>query len=124
MLPLLLLLFGILVLANAGTVLLLKRRIAVMPWWLALFAAWLAGAAVGVWAGVFFEYQPEPHVRIIGFPVPEACFIWQGPPGEEQWVDYVSPVPLLLILSNILFWGLLAGCPVGLIYWMSHSRPR
>src|SRR5262249_41716400 len=81
--------------ANAATVRLLQRRHAGRGWWAALFVAWLAGAVLGGW-GCFFEYQLSPRLRVVGAPVPEVFFLLEGPPGEEQWADYVTPAAPLL----------------------------
>src|SRR4051794_19721681 len=93
-------LIGLLALADAVIVRMLRQRGAGVGWWSALSAAWLAGAALGVWGGFFFEYQPSPRLRVFGAPVPAAFFHWEGPPGEEQWVDFVTPAPALFAASN------------------------
>jgi hypothetical protein len=104
--------------ANVAIVRLLHRRHGGLVWWVALSIAWLAGAALGVWGGFFFEYQPSPRLRVFGAPVPAAFFHWEGPPGEEQWVDFITPVPLLIAGSNVVILALLAACPVGLVGWL------
>jgi hypothetical protein len=107
---------GLLAWANVALVRLYLRRRAGWGWWVALSAAWLTGGALGVWGGFFFEYQPTPTLRVIGAPVPAAFHHWEGPPGEEQWVDFITPAPALYAASNIALLGLLAGCPVGLVF--------
>jgi hypothetical protein len=101
---------------NAGIIRLLRRRGAGRHWWCALAIAWSAGAGSGVWSGCFFEYQPTPELRVLSAPVPTAFFHWEGPLGEEQWVDYITPVPELIAGSDIAFIALLAGLPVGLVF--------
>ena len=102
----------LLALANAGIVSRFRRRRAGRGWWCLLAVAWLAGAGLGVWGGFFFEYRPTPVLRVFGAPVPGAFLHWEGPPGEEQWVDFITPAPLLFAGSNIVILGLLAGIPV------------
>jgi hypothetical protein len=79
---------------------------------------WLAGAAKGVWSSLFFEYQPTARLRVFGAPVPVAFFHWEGPPGEEQWVDFVHSAPLVFVGSNVVILALLAACPAGLAFWL------
>jgi hypothetical protein len=117
-------LIGVLALANAFIVRMLRQRGAGTRWWAALSSAWLAGAALGVWSGFFFEYQPSPRLRVFGAPVPAAFFHWEGPPGEEQWVDFITPAPVLFAASNVAILALLAGCPVGVAFWVvSRHKP-
>jgi hypothetical protein len=113
----LLLIFGVIVLlafANAAIVRLLRR--AGRGWWCALAVAWLAGAGLGMWGGFFFEYRPTPDLRVFGAPVPGAFLHWEGPRGEEQWVDFITPAPLLFAGSNIAILALVAGLPVALVF--------
>jgi hypothetical protein len=101
-----------------------QRRQAGRVWWTALAVAWLAGAALGTWAGFFFEYQPSPRLRVFGAPVPATFFHWEGPPGEERWVDFVTPAPLLFAGSNVVILALLAACPIGLVFWLGERLAR
>jgi hypothetical protein len=82
----------------------------------------LAGAALGLWASFRFEYQPSPRLRILGAPMPLAFFHWEGPPGQEDWCDYVTHTPLLTIGSNVLILALLAACPLGMVRWLVRRR--
>jgi hypothetical protein len=86
--------------------------------------AWLAGASLGVWSGFFFEYQATPRLRVVGAPVPAAFFHWEGPPGQEQWIDFITPAPLLFASSNVVILSLLAACPVGLVFWLCGRHTR
>jgi hypothetical protein len=117
-------LVALLALTNMAIVRLLRRRQASAGWWAAIGVAWLVGAALGVWGGFFFEYQPEPRLRVFGAPVPAAFFHWEGPPGEEQWIDFVTPAPLLFAGSNVPILALLTACPVGLVFWVWSRRAR
>ena len=118
------LIVAVLALANAAVVRQLQRRHAGRWWWAALFVAWLAGAALGGWGFFFVEYQPSPRLRVVGAPLPAASFLLEGPPGEEQWVDYVTPAAPLLAAANVLILALLAGCPVGLVFWLVRWAGR
>jgi hypothetical protein len=111
-------LVGLLALANVATVRLLRRQQAGAGWWVGLGIAWLAGAALGIWSGFFFEYQPSPRLRVFGAPVPAAFFHWEGPPGEEQWIDFITPEPLLFAGSNVPILALLVASPLGLVFWV------
>jgi len=93
-------------------------------WWGALSATWVAGAALGVWSGFFFEYQPSPRLRVVGAPMPGAFFHLEGPPGEEQWIGFITPDPLLFAGSNIIILALLAACPVGFAFWLRRKLAR
>src|SRR4051794_14848749 len=106
---------------NAVAVRSLLARRAGAPWWGVMAAAWVAGAVLGVWSGFYFEYRPEPKLRIFGAPIPAAFFHLEGPPGQEQWVDFITPAPLLFAGSNVVILALLAACPVGLVFWL-HRR--
>jgi hypothetical protein len=118
---LIVLLVALLVCINVALISAFRRRLPGPPWWRALVAAWMAGAGLGVWSGFFFEYRPDPRLRILGAPIPAICFQWEGPSGEERWVDYVTPDPLLFAGSNVVILALLAGCLVGLAYWFQRQ---
>jgi hypothetical protein len=112
------LVIAVLALADVAIVRLLQRRHAGSGWWTALAGAWLVGAGLGIWSGFFVEYQPSPRLRVVGAPVPAAFFHLEGLPGKEQWVDFVTPAPLLFAGSNVILLALVAGCPVGLAFWL------
>jgi hypothetical protein len=113
---------GLLVWANITIVQMFTRRQTKARWWIGLAVAWAVGAGIGVWSGFFFEYQILPTLRVAGFPVPAAFFHYEGPPGQEQWIDFITPAPILFAGSNILIVGMLAACPVGLAFWL--TRPE
>ncbi len=115
---------GLLALANVATVKLLRRRRAGPGWCAALSVAWLAGAPLGAWGGIFVEYQLSPTLRVFGAPVPHAFFHLEGPPGEERWIDFITPAPILFAASNVPILALLAACPVGLLFWVWDWRSR
>ncbi len=118
------LLLALLAVANAATVRRFRRSAANTGWWTALLMAWLVGAALGVWGGFLFEYQPSPRLRVAGAPVPAAFFHLEGPPGEERWVDFVTPSPQFFAGSNVPILAMLAACPVGLVFWVWSWRER
>lgn len=119
---LILMIITLLVFAEIAIVRTFQRRHAGARWWAALSAGWLIGGALGVWGGFFFEYQPSARLRVLGAPVPAAFFHWEGPPGEEQWVDFITPIPLGFAASNVALLALLAGCMVGMIFLLSQWR--
>ena len=94
------------------------RRSAGGAWWIVWTCACLAGAGLGYWSGFYFEYQLSPSLRVCGFPVPGAFFHWEGPLGEERWIDFITPAPVLYSGSNVPLLGLLAGQVVGLPFWL------
>ena len=106
----------VLVYANAFIIHRFQARRAGRGWWVAMAVAWSVGAATGVWSGFYFEYRPLPELRVFGAPIPHAFFHWEGPLGEEQWVDFITPAPQLLAGSNVVILALLAACPVGLTF--------
>jgi hypothetical protein len=103
---------------NAVIIRLFRRWQAGPGWWALLIAAWAVGMALGVAGGFFFEYRPLPELRVAGAPIPAAFSHREGPPGEERWVDFITPAPLLFAGSNVLILGLLMACPVGLVFWL------
>jgi hypothetical protein len=66
---------------------LFRARSACRGWW-ALFALlFVAGASLGIWLAFFFEYQPSHRMRVFGFPLPIAFFVWE----DDRWTDFVTP---------------------------------
>jgi len=98
---------GLLAYSNIIIVRLFNPRLTGPRWWVALVVAWLVGGALGVWSGFFFEYQVSPTLRVAGAPVPAAFFHWEGPPGEERWIDFITPAPVLFAGSNIVILAML-----------------
>jgi hypothetical protein len=109
---------AVLAYANRVIVRQLLRRQAGRGWWLVLFGAWVVGAAVGVWSTFSFEYRLSPNTRVLGAPMPMAAFHLEGPPGEEQWADYVNALLPLVICENGVTLALLASFPVSLTFWL------
>jgi hypothetical protein len=109
--------------ANAAMMRRLRSRTAAWGWWAAVLTLWTVGAIIGVWGGFFFEYQASPTLRVCGAPVPAAFFHLEGPTGEEQWIDFITPAPLLFAGANVVLMPLLLACPVGLVFWL-HGRNR
>ena len=117
-------LLALLATANLMIVRLLQRRHAGPAWWIPLSVAWMAGAALGLWGGFFFEYQAAPELRVFGAPVPASVSHLEGPPGEQQWVHFITPAPLVFAGSNVVILALLAAFPVGLVLWLRPPRRR
>lgn len=98
-----------------------ERRVS-LRWWLLLLLMWTAGTGCGVYGAIFFEYQPSPTLRVIGAPIPGALFRLEGPPGAQQWADYVFPNPLLTLFANVVLPPLFVGGLFGLVFWWTHRR--
>jgi hypothetical protein len=98
--------------ANVAAVVSFRRRRASGRWWTAMWFAWILGGAIGVYGGFFFEYQPTETLRVFGAPVPAVFLHLEGPPDNQQWVDYITPAPLLFAGSNIIILAMAAGCLV------------
>ncbi len=62
--------------------------------------------AIGVWLGIFREFQLNDHVRIQGAPVPLVIFVLEG----QNWTDFVKPLAIgyVCMAANALF-------PVGVL---------
>jgi len=114
--------FAMLAWANAAAVRALRAHAAPAGWWAALMVLWLAGAAAGVWGGFFAEYQASPTLRVSGAPLPVGAAHREGSPGQEQWVGFVTPAPLLFAAANVPLVGLLAGSIIGPAFWAWRRR--
>lgn len=115
---------GLLGWANLVAVRLLRSCVAGPGWWASLVLLWIGGAAVGYWGGFFFEYQPSPRLRVLGAPIPAAFLHLEGPPGDEQWIDFITPAPLLFAGSNVIIVALLLACPLLPAFWLRHRAQR
>lgn len=91
--------------------------------WLALYTGWCVGGVVGVWSGFFFSYLINPRVRVYGAPVPGAFHILEQHNGQEQWVDYITPSPVLFAGSNVLMLALVGGAIGGGIVRLVVKKP-
>jgi hypothetical protein len=121
-----LLILGIIVLLAWANVAILRRfrsRTADWGWWAAIFTSWAVGTIIGVWGGFFFEYQASSRPRISGAPVPAAFFHLEGPPGNQQWIDFITPAPLLLAGVNVLLMPSLLACPKGIVFLLFAKNP-
>lgn len=97
------------------------------PWWTALAVCLAIGFSLGVWFGFFFEYQPSPRLRIISCPVPVVAFALEtDADGKECWTDFVSPVPELFAMSNVVLFSLVSVYPVWLanVFWRVALKRR
>ena len=69
--------------------------------WLALGVSMIVGVVLGVWFAFFFDYQSAPGCRVYSFPVPGGFHILEANgDGVQQWVDFVTPAPLLVAVAN------------------------
>ena len=103
----------------------LRARGVGWPWWAALVGCVVAGFALGVWFGFCFEYQPSSTFRVIGFPLPSACFVHKTDvDGVERWIDYPS---LPNALADILLFSSISIYSIWLVntLWRSvHGRGK
>jgi hypothetical protein len=87
-------------------------------WWLILGSTALVAGVVGAWFGFNFSYQPSSRVVVYSFPVPGAFHVLETyDDGTQQWVDFVTPAPLLVAVANAC---LLLSIPVAWV-WLAHS---
>jgi len=111
--------------ANIATIRRFRSRAAGWGWWAAVLMLWTAGIVIGIWGGFFFEYQSSPTLRVIGAPVPVGFFHLEGPPGNQQWIDFITPAPLLFASANVVLMPLLLASPAGLVFWLRcRNRSR
>jgi hypothetical protein len=96
----------------------LARRRAGPFWWAAVAVLLSAGVAAGVWCSCG-EYQVSNRVRVCGFPVPVVTFILE----DGDWVDYVSPAPLLAAVLNAASVAVLSLLPVSAACFLRRKRP-
>jgi hypothetical protein len=102
----------------------LRLQAAGWGWWIAVLLGWICGTIVGVWGGFFLEYQAGPTLRLFGAPIPTAVFHFEGLPGQEHWVDFVTPAPTLIAATDVLLITLLSGSLVGLVFWLCGKRKK
>jgi hypothetical protein len=87
-------------------------------WWVALAIFLLVGVAGGVWCGFCCEYQVSGHLRVFSFPVPAAFLHLE----DGQWVDYITPAPLLVALFNVVAVAIVCLLPLSAAYFYYRSR--
>ena len=93
----------------------LQKRGATRSWFVAFFSLLIAGAGIGVYFGFFFSYLAAPTVRIYSFPVPAAFHVLESyGNGTQQWVDFVTPSPILFAGSNVLIFAFAMVLPLWL----------
>lgn len=86
------------------------------PKWGALFAlSVVVGVGVGVWVGIFMEYQPNATIRIQGFPLPLVTFVLE----QDHWKDFV---PAQAVQYGAMVANVLAAIAVALIPLAVASR--
>jgi len=82
---------------SVGMVRSLRARRVGWAWWAAFFGCLVIGFVLGVWFGWCFKYQPEPTLRVIGFPLPSAFFVQKiDTDGVQRWEDYPNVFDALL----------------------------
>ncbi len=88
------------------------------PWWAAFFLCLVVGFKSCAWFAYSFKYQPEPTLRVMGFPLPSAIFVQKiDADGVERWEDYPNGPDA--ILDVLLF------CFVSVsVVWLANSLWR
>lgn len=76
-----------------------------------------AGCVAAVWCTFFLEYQPNPTLRIVGFPLPVAVFRLQN----GQWFDFVGGPGWLIDLIVV---PSLVAMPLSLVLLVRAIRRR
>lgn len=62
----------------------------------------LVGAGIGIYLTFFFSYQVHPDAEVHSFLFPLAFLVLERyDDGTERWVDFVTPMPMLVASSNI-----------------------
>lgn len=93
----------------------LQRRSAPRGWFAAFFALMAVGDCIGVYFGFFFFYLAAPTVRVYSFPIPAAFHVLESyDDGTQQWVDFITPVPILFAGSNVIIFA----CAMVLPLWL------
>ena len=96
----------------------LQARIVGWAWWAAFFGCLAVGFVAGVWFGFCFKYQPEPTLRVMGFPLPSAILIQKiGPDGVEGWEDFPNATDAIL---NVLLFSFVSVSVV----WLANTLWR
>ena len=99
----------------------LQRRGASRRWFVAYFALMLTGGCLGVYFGFFFDYLAAPTVRVYSFPVPAAFHVLESyDDGTQQWVDFITPTPILFAGSNVIIFA----CALVLPLWLASVFRR
>jgi hypothetical protein len=96
----------------------LRARRVGWPWWAAFFGCLVIGFVSGVWFAYCFKYQPEPTLRVMGFPLPSAIFVHKmDADGVERWEDYPNGPDAIL---DVLLFSFLAVSVV----WLANTLCR
>jgi hypothetical protein len=87
-------------------------------WWAIFIALFSVGIGLGIWCGFYAEYQLSERTKVFGFPLMVGVFVKEN--GE--WVDYVSPAPLLVALLDVLIVALVSVLPLSAACLMQRWR--
>jgi len=99
----------------------LARRNAPPRWFVAFFALMFVGACAGVYFGFFFNYLALPTVRVYSFAVASAFIVLESyDDGAKQWVDFITPSPILFAASNVPIFA----CAMVLPLWLASIFRR
>jgi hypothetical protein len=96
----------------------LRKRRVVAIWWIAFGLTAVVGMLVGAWFGFHFEYHLSPRVVVYSFPVPGAFHVLESnDDGIKQWVDFVTPAPMLSAVANSIFFP----CMLVTLVWLTNT---
>ena len=87
-------------------------------WWVIFVALFSVGIGLGVWGGFYVEYQLSERTKVFGFPLMVGVFVNEN--GE--WVDYVSPAPLLVALLDVFIMTLVSVLPMSVTCLIQRWR--
>jgi len=94
-----------------------NRRVAAI-WWIAFGATAIFGTIVGAWFGFLFDYHLSPRVVVYSFPVPGAFHVLEVyDDGTKQWVNFVTPAPMLTAVANSIFFP----CMLVTLVWLTNT---
>lgn len=80
---------------------------------LIIFLVLLAlGATAGGWLGFAFEYQASSTLRFVGCPLPLVLHQLE----DGQWTCFITPLPLLNGIVNLIVVTLLSLAPLNIIF--------
>ncbi len=92
------------------------RKLSAAGWMYATIIA-VFGVILGVCLGFYFSYNPAPEVTLYSFPIPAGWKVLETyKDGSEQWVDFITPVPLMVAAANTC---LIFSISI-VVVWLSH----
>ena len=78
----------------------------------------VVGIAAGCWFGSTFTYQASDTMRLVGLPLPCVAFHLEN----GQWVCFVTPMPGLNAILNLIIITLLTLAPLNIVFRFPRDR--